>query len=105
MGGSAMAELTTAAPRRLLGLPARKAFTEEELQQGWRTAAKAAHPDAGGSDAAMARLNAARDLLQPLAQMLGHSYLQQIADSVEAIAAAAERIAQELEQQQQGGQH
>ena len=53
----------------------------------------------------MARLNAARDLLQPLAQMLGHSYLQQIADSVEAIAAAAERIAQELEQQQQGGQH
>jgi len=95
-----MAELTTAAARKLLGLLARKAFTEEELQQGWRTAAKAAHPDA-----AMARLNAARDLQQPLAQMLGHSYLQQIADSVEAIAAAAERIAQELEQQQQGGQH
>ena len=32
-------------------------------------------------------------------------YLQQIADSVEAIAAAAERIAQELEQHQQGGQY
>ena len=65
-----MAELTITAARKLLGLPARKAFTEEALQQGWRTAAKAAHPDAGGSDAAMARLNAARDLLQPLAQML-----------------------------------
>ena len=65
-----MSELTTTAARKLLGLPARKAFTEEALQQGWRTAAKAAHPDAGGSDAAMARLNAARDLLQPLAQML-----------------------------------
>jgi hypothetical protein len=65
-----MAELTTAAARKLLGLPARKAFTEEELQQGWRSAAKAAHPDAGGSDAAMAQINAARDLLQPLAQQV-----------------------------------
>ena len=65
-----MAELTTAAARKLLALLARKAFTEEALQQGWPTAAKAAHPDAGGSDAAMAQLNAARGLLQPLAQLL-----------------------------------
>lgn len=60
-----MAELTATAARKLLGLPARKAFTEEQLQQAWRAAAKAAHPDAGGSDAAMAKVNAARDLLQP----------------------------------------
>jgi hypothetical protein len=62
-----MAELTIAAARKLLKIPGRHPFTEEELQIGWRTAAKAAHPDAGGSDAAMAQINAARDLLQPLA--------------------------------------
>jgi hypothetical protein len=62
-----MAELTIAAARKLLKIPSRHPFTEEELQIGWRTAAKAAHPDAGGSDAAMAQINAARDLLQPLA--------------------------------------
>lgn len=62
-----MAELTVAAARKLLGIPGRHSFTEEELQIGWRGAAKAAHPDAGGSDAAMAKVNAARDLLQPLA--------------------------------------
>lgn len=60
-----MAELTTAAARKLLGLPARKAFTEEDLQQAWRAAAKAAHPDAGGSDAAMAQINAARISCSP----------------------------------------
>jgi hypothetical protein len=31
------------------------------IEQAYRDAAKKAHPDAGGSDAAMARLNAARD--------------------------------------------
>jgi len=60
--------MTNAAARKLLGLPPRKAFTEEDLQKAWRIAAKAAHPDAGGSDAAMAKINAARDLLQPIAQ-------------------------------------
>ena len=65
--GKLMAELTIAAARKLLKIPGRHSFTEEELQIGWRTAAKTAHPDAGGSDAAMAQINAARDLLQPLA--------------------------------------
>lgn len=33
----------------------------EEIERAWRTAAKAAHPDAGGSHEAMARINAARE--------------------------------------------
>jgi hypothetical protein len=35
--------------------------TEAEIKSAYRTLAMAAHPDQGGSDAAMARLNAARD--------------------------------------------
>jgi curved DNA-binding protein CbpA len=33
----------------------------EEIERAWRIAAKTAHPDAGGSHEAMARLNAARE--------------------------------------------
>lgn len=54
--------MTTAEALELLSLPLR--YTAEELQQAWREAAKAAHPDAGGSDAAMAALNAARAVLE-----------------------------------------
>ncbi len=43
----------------LLGLPPRS--TEDEIQRAWREKAKRAHPDQGGSTAAMAELNAARD--------------------------------------------
>lgn len=35
--------------------------SEEAIQQAWRERAKSAHPDAGGSTAAMAELNRARD--------------------------------------------
>jgi len=59
--------LTIAKARKLLGLPPRRAFSEEELQTSWREAAKAAHPDAGGTDEQIIQVNAARDLLQPLA--------------------------------------
>jgi hypothetical protein len=43
----------------VLGLPPRS--TEDEIQRAWREKAKRAHPDQGGSTAAMAELNAARD--------------------------------------------
>jgi hypothetical protein len=33
----------------------------EEIERAWRAAAKAAHPDTGGSHEAMARINAARE--------------------------------------------
>jgi hypothetical protein len=62
-----MAELTIAKAHKLLKIPGLHPSTADELQNGFRTAAKAAHPDGGGSDAAMAQINAARDLLQPLA--------------------------------------
>jgi hypothetical protein len=51
--------------RLVLGLG--QQFTADELQAAWKTAALKAHPDAGGTDQAMAELNAARDLLAPLA--------------------------------------
>lgn len=35
--------------------------TRQEIELAYRAKARTAHPDAGGSDAAMARLNAARD--------------------------------------------
>lgn len=44
---------------QVLGVPA--AATREEINRAWREAARRAHPDQGGSDAAMARVNAARD--------------------------------------------
>ena len=62
-----MAELTTAAARKLLGIPGPHPFTADELQIEWRAAAKTAHTDTSGSDAAMAKVDAARDLLEPLA--------------------------------------
>ena len=45
--------------RTVLGLGPRP--TPDEVQTAYREKAKAAHPDAGGSTAAMAELNAARD--------------------------------------------
>lgn len=36
--------------------------TRAEIEQAYRAKARTAHPDAGGSDTAMARLNAARDV-------------------------------------------
>lgn len=44
---------------QVLGL--RQGATESEIASAYRRLAKAAHPDNGGSDAAMARLNTARD--------------------------------------------
>lgn len=44
---------------QVLGLAERA--TAEEIKAAYRAKARAAHPDSGGSDAAMARLNAARD--------------------------------------------
>lgn len=43
----------------VLGVPS--TATRDEIQAAYRAAAKTAHPDAGGSDAAMAALNRARD--------------------------------------------
>lgn len=54
--------ITEAAARKLLGLPAKGTFTDQSLATAYRICAKAAHPDAGGTDAAMATLNAARAL-------------------------------------------
>ncbi|RXR27717.1 J domain-containing protein [Sphingobium fluviale] len=42
-------------------LGVRQNATPEEIRHAYREKAKSAHPDSGGSDAAMARLNAARD--------------------------------------------
>lgn len=53
--------LAIAAPERwhdVLGVPA--TASEDEIERAFRTKAKRAHPDAGGSTAAMAALNAAR---------------------------------------------
>lgn len=43
----------------VLGL--RPGATDEEIQAAYRTKAKGAHPDAGGSQTAMSELNRARD--------------------------------------------
>ena len=59
--------LTIAKARKLLGIPPKGSFTAELLQSAWRESAKAAHPDAGGTDEQIIQVNAARDLLQPLA--------------------------------------
>lgn len=57
--------MTTTEALKLLELT--RPFTQEQLQSAWRSAARDAHPDAGGSDEEMAQLNAARDLLEPMA--------------------------------------
>lgn len=44
---------------QVLGLP--RNASRDAITQAYRTLAKSAHPDAGGSEAAMARLTAARD--------------------------------------------
>jgi hypothetical protein len=44
---------------QVLGLTA--AASVDEINRRWRELAREAHPDAGGSEASMARLNAARD--------------------------------------------
>jgi len=44
---------------QVLGVPASAGI--DEINRAWRDRAAAAHPDRGGSDAAMAQLNAARD--------------------------------------------
>lgn len=43
----------------VLGVP--KTATPEAIRAAWRTLASTAHPDKGGSDAAMAEINAARE--------------------------------------------
>ena len=62
-----MSNLANAKARRVLGIPPKGDFTEEMLQSAWREAAKAAHPDNGGTDELIIEVNAARDLLQSLA--------------------------------------
>ena len=44
---------------QVLGVSAKA--TRAEIQAAWHKAARTSHPDTGGTDAAMARLNAARD--------------------------------------------
>ena len=44
---------------QVLGVP--ESASREHINAAWRDKANTAHPDKGGSDAAMARLNAARD--------------------------------------------
>lgn len=53
--------MTADAAARLLGVDANA--SAEEIRAAWRRRMKDAHPDAGGSAAAAARLNEARDLL------------------------------------------
>ncbi len=48
--------------RAELGLLPNEPLAVESIEMAYRVRAKRAHPDAGGSDAAMARLNRARDL-------------------------------------------
>lgn len=48
-------------PHEVLGI--RPGATRELIDAAYRTAAKSAHPDAGGSDEAMAEINAARERL------------------------------------------
>lgn len=48
-------------PYEVLGL--RPGATRDEVEAMWKVKARAAHPDAGGSNEAMAALNAARDRL------------------------------------------
>lgn len=47
--------------RKVLGLEHATEVTKAQIDDAYRERAKAAHPDAGGNEAAMAELNAARD--------------------------------------------
>lgn len=47
--------------REILGIPAGAEVSQETVQFFWREAARRNHPDAGGSHARMAEINAARD--------------------------------------------
>ena len=78
--------LTTAKARKLLGLPPKGDFTKELLQSAWREAAKAAHPDAGGTDEAMAEINAARDLLEGQGNSGSNRTAQEVADYIDQLA-------------------
>ena len=49
--------------RQLLGLPVDGSLSAPEIHQAWKRAAKAAHPDAGGSADEFQALSAARDAL------------------------------------------
>jgi hypothetical protein len=49
--------------RRLLGLPPERQLSESEIQQGFKSAAKRLHPDAGGSAREFTELSTARDAL------------------------------------------
>jgi DnaJ-class molecular chaperone len=49
-------------PYQVLGLA--PGATKEEVEAAYRAAAKAAHPDQGGTDEAMAEVNAARDRIK-----------------------------------------
>jgi curved DNA-binding protein CbpA len=57
----------------LLGLPRRAALDESALQEAWRQAARAAHPDQPGGNAnRAAELNAALDILKSPVSRLKH---------------------------------
>jgi curved DNA-binding protein CbpA len=49
-------------PNEVLGV--RSGASRAEIEAAYREKAKRAHPDAGGSEAAMAELNSARDQLR-----------------------------------------
>ena len=49
--------------RRLLGLPLGRRLYGPEIHQAYKRAAKAVHPDAGGSERAFHEVSAARDAL------------------------------------------
>jgi hypothetical protein len=78
--------------RELLSLPL--TFTADELQQAWREAARAAHPDAGGSDEAMAALNAARAALESAVVMAvsGPAHVLQISSDGTVVGPGGERL-------------
>lgn len=81
-----MSKLTDAKARKVLGIPPKGDFNEEMLQSAWREAAKVAHPDAGGTDAAMAQINAARDLLETRVNVGPGKTLHEVADYIENLA-------------------
>ncbi len=55
--------MPTAQAAVILGLPSGQIHTQVDIQSAFRTQAKAAHPDAGGTDAAFVAITQARDVL------------------------------------------